>query len=84
MNLDLADALLIAADGHPHGFLKVHSGELVREVEQMAAAGLVDATLGETDTEAYAVINRVSDSGHAFLRAFTQPPQLADLPTAER
>ena len=84
MNLNLAHALLIAADGHPHGFLKVHSADLVREIEQMAAAGLVDASLGKTNAEAYAVINRVTDSGKAFLRAFKQPPQLAELPSAER
>ena len=79
MNLNLAHALLVAADGHPHGFLKVHSTDLVREVEQMAAAGLVDAWLGETDAEAYAVISQVTASGRAFLRAFkVQPPQMAE------
>ncbi len=48
---------------------------MVREVELMAAAGLVDASLGKADTEEYAVINRVTDSGQAFLRAFKNPPQ---------
>ena len=56
MNLDLAHALLVAANGHPQGCLKVHSADLVREVEQMAAAGLVDVSLAETNAEAYAVI----------------------------
>ena len=84
MNLDLAHALLVAADGQPYGFLKVRSTDLVREVELMAAAGLVDASLGDTDADGYAVINRVTDSGQAFLRAFkNQPPQIAELASAE-
>ncbi len=48
VNLNLAHALLVAADGQPYGFLKVRSADLVREVELMAAAGLVDASLGDT------------------------------------
>lgn len=84
MNLNLAHALLVAADGHPQGFLKVHSADLVREVEQMVEAGLVEASLIDKDAEAHAVINRVTDSGQAFLRAFKQPPELAELPSAKR
>jgi hypothetical protein len=84
MNLNLAHALLVAADGQPYGFLKVRSADLVREVELMAEAGLVDASLGSADTEGYAVINRVTDSGQAFVRAFkNQPPQMAELASAE-
>ena len=80
MNLDLAHALLVAADGQPYGFLKVRSADLIHEVELMAAAGLVDASLGNADAEGYAVINRVTDSGQAFLRAFKyQSPQMAEL-----
>jgi DNA-binding MarR family transcriptional regulator len=84
MNLNLAHALLVAADGQPYGFLKVRSADLVREVEQMAAAGLVDASLENADNEAYAVINRVTDSGHSFLRTFkNQAPPLAELVSTE-
>jgi hypothetical protein len=84
VNLDLVHALLVAADGQPYGFLKVRSADLMREVELMAAAGLVDASLADTDTEGYAVINRVTDSGQAFLRAFkNQPPQMAELASAD-
>jgi hypothetical protein len=80
VNLNLAHALLVAADGQPHGFLKVRSADLVREIELMAAAGLVDASFENTDSEAYGVINRVTESGQAFLRAFkNQPPQMAEL-----
>lgn len=84
MNLNLAHALLVAADGQPFGFLKVRSADLIREVELMAAAGLVEASLGNTDAEAYAVINCVTDSGRAFLRAFKdQAPPMAELASAE-
>jgi hypothetical protein len=84
VNLDLVHALLVAADGQPYGFLKVRSADLIREVELMAAAGLIEASLGSTDTEGYAVINRVTDAGQAFLRAFkNQPPQMAELASAE-
>lgn len=84
MNLNVAHALLVAADGQPYGFLKVRSADLVREVELMAAAGLVDASLRNADTEGYAVINRVTDSGQAFLRAFQNPPpQVAELASTD-
>jgi hypothetical protein len=84
VNLNLAHALLVAANGQPYGFLKVRSADLVREVELMAAAGLVEASLENTDTEGYAVINRVTDSGEAFLRAFKhQPPEVAEFASAD-
>ena len=84
MNLNLVQALLVTADGQPYGFLKVRSADLIREVELMAEAGLVEASLGNTDAEAYAVINRVTASGQAFLRAFkNHPPEMAELATAE-
>jgi hypothetical protein len=84
VNLDLVHALLVAADGQPYGFLKVHSVDLIREVELMAAAGLIEASFGSTDTHGYAVINRATDSGQAFLRAFkNQPSQIAELASAD-
>jgi hypothetical protein len=83
LNLDLVHALLVAADGQPYGFLKVRSADLIREIELMAAAGLVEASLGDTNTEGYAVINRVTDSGQAFLRAFKTQPQMAELAFTE-
>jgi hypothetical protein len=46
----------------------------------MASAGLVDATLGNAETVAFAVINRVTNQGHAFLRAFkNQPPPKVEI-----
>jgi hypothetical protein len=84
VNLNLAHALLVAADGQPYGFLKVRSADLVREVELMAAAGLVDVSHDDRATKGYAVINRVTDSGQAFLRAFkNQAPPMARLASAE-
>ena len=76
MNLNLAHSLLVAAEKQPYGFLNVIGADLVHEVELIAAAGLVDASLGNVGTEAaFAVINRVTDSGHDFMRAFkNQPP----------
>jgi hypothetical protein len=80
VNLNLTYALLVAADGQPYGFLKVRSADLVREVEQMAAAGLVEASVENVDTGTYAVINRVTDSGGSFLRAFKHPAPKMEIP----
>jgi hypothetical protein len=88
VNLNLVHTLLAAAEKQPSGFLNVRGADLAHEVELMAAAGLVDASLGSAGTEAFAVINRVTKSGHAFLRAFkNQPPPapeaMAAFPSAE-
>ena len=75
MNPSLVYTLLSAADKRPHGFLNISAPNQVREVELMAGAGLVDASLGRDDAHPFAVINRVTAAGHAFLRAFkTRPP----------
>lgn len=75
VNLNLVHTLLAAAEKQPSGFLNVRGADLAHEVELMTAAGLVDASLGNAGTEAFAVINHVTDAGHAFLRAFkNQPP----------
>lgn len=80
MNLNLAHTLLIAAGEQSSGFLNVRGPDLVREVELMAAAGLVEASLGNAGPDAFAVINRVTDAGHAFLRAFkNQPPPKTEI-----
>ena len=81
MNLNLAHSLLVAAQKQPWGFLNVRGAEPVREVELMASAGLVDASLGSADSGPFAVINRVTKQGHAFLRAFkNQPPPKVEIP----
>ena len=85
VNLNLAYSLLATAEEHPHGFLNVRGADQVREVELMAGAGLVDASLGNAGPEAFAVINRVTEQGRAFLRAFRDqpPPRMPALASAE-
>ncbi|MEY2551664.1 MAG: hypothetical protein QOG12_1808 [Verrucomicrobiota bacterium] len=70
MNLHLVHKLLQAASDQPYGFLKVRGAPLAREVEMMAAAGLIEASGTVHGLETFAVIKRVTDSGHSFLRAF--------------
>ena len=80
MNPNLAHSLLVAVEKQPYGFLNVSGADSVREVELMAAAGLVDASLGNAGTEVFAVINRVTDAGHDFMRALKNrrtPPRMA-------
>ena len=76
MNLNLVHKLLQAANNQPYGFLKVRGTNLAREVEMMAAAGLVEATGTVHGIETFAVIKRVTASGHSFLRAFKDEPPL--------
>jgi hypothetical protein len=75
MNLDLVHKLLKAANAQPYGVLKIRGAQFAREVEMMAAAGLVETARTVRGLETYAVINRVTAAGHSFLRAFKdQPP----------
>lgn len=75
MNLNLVHKLLQAANEQPYGFLKVRGPQLAREVELMAEAGLIESSETVRGLETYAVIKRVTDAGHSFLRAFkTSPP----------
>jgi hypothetical protein len=70
MNLNLVHKILRAANDQPYGFLKVNGRDLAREIELMAAAGLVEASPTVYGLETYAVIKRVTDLGQSFLRAF--------------
>jgi hypothetical protein len=81
MNLHLVHRLLRAANDQPYGFLKVRGASLAREVEMMAAAGLIEATGTVHGLETFAVIKRVTDSGQSFLRAFRHRPPV---PTQKR
>lgn len=74
VNINLVHTLLAAVEEQPSGFLNVHGADHVREVELMATAGLVDASLGNAGSGPFAVINRVTEQGHVFLRAFKNPP----------
>ena len=76
MNLHSVHKLLQAAIDQPYGFLKVCGAPLAREVEMMAAAGLVEASGTVHGLETFAVIKRVTDAGHSFLRAFRDQPPL--------
>jgi hypothetical protein len=83
LNLRLVHALLEAAEEQPYGFLKVCEPELAREVELMASAGLVHASPAQ-DGGGAVTINRVTESGRAFLRAFkNQPLPAKELASAE-
>ena len=73
MNLRLVHKLLQAANNQPYGFLKVRGAQLAREVEMMASAGLVEASTVH-GLETFAVIKKVTDAGHSFLRAFRNRP----------
>jgi hypothetical protein len=77
MNLNLVHKILRAANDQPYGFLKVNGRDLAREIELMAAAGLVEASPTVHGLETYAVIKRVTDLGQSFLRAFKEDRQAA-------
>ena len=81
VNLNLVHELLLAANDQPYGFLKVHGAELTREVEQMAAAGLIEASPTIHGLETYAVIKRLTAAGESFLRAFDKQPLPQKQPT---
>ena len=79
MNLNVVHKILRAASDQPYGFLKVNGRHLAREIELMAAAGLVEASPTVHGLQTYAVIKRVTDSGQSFLRAFKE-----DRPAAKK
>jgi hypothetical protein len=70
VNFILARKLLVAVDQQPHGFLKVRGPESIHEVECLAAAGLVKASINNDSGHSSAVINSITDSGYAFLGGF--------------
>jgi hypothetical protein len=80
MNLSYAHKLLVAANQQRHGFLQIRGRQADREVQLMAEAGLVDATLNDGKDESFTAINRLTDLGHKFLRAFKDSP----IPTGPR
>ena len=74
MNLPYAHKLLAAADGQPHGFIKLRGFQADREVRLMTAAGLIDATFNDGSEGSFTAINRLTASGESFLRAFKDKP----------
>lgn len=79
MNLRLVHTLLTATNEQPYGFLRVRGADLIREVALMADAGLVQASWTEDGEGPVAVINRVTDEGEAFLRAFRNHASVSEL-----
>lgn len=75
MNLNVVHKILRAANDQPYGLLRVNGRHLAREIELMAAAGLVEASPTVHGLQTYAVIKRVTDSGQSFLRAFKEQAQ---------
>jgi hypothetical protein len=70
MNLPYAYDLLVAADGQRHGFIKLRGSDADHEVRLMAEAGLVEATFDDGNEGSFTSINRVTETGQTFLRAF--------------
>jgi DNA-binding HxlR family transcriptional regulator len=68
MNLKLSRDLLAAADEQPHESLQVSGREATREVELLANAGFVEATLQPQGDPPTAVIKQLTDAGRKLLR----------------
>ena len=84
MNLQLVHNLLEAANDQPQGSLKIRGAKLIREVEMMTAAGLVESTGTVHDLETFAVIKRITKAGHTFLRAFKNCPPVPRKRSSDR
>ena len=76
--MSLVHTLLTATNEQPYGFLRVRGADLIREVELMADAGLIEASRTEDGDGPVAVINRVTDEGEAFLRAFGNHARISE------
>jgi hypothetical protein len=70
MNLPYTYQLLTAADTQRHGFIKLRGPQADREVRLMAEAGLVEASFDDGKEGSFTAINRITQAGHTFLRAF--------------
>jgi hypothetical protein len=70
MNLPYTYELLAAADEQRHGFIKLRGIQADHEVRLMAKAGLVKATFNDGKEGSFTSINRVTETGQTFLRAF--------------
>ena len=68
MNLNLTRELLAAADEQPNGVLKVVGFHKAREVELLAKAGFVEASIDSERSNPIAVIQRVTETGEKLLR----------------
>jgi hypothetical protein len=68
MNLNLTRELLAAADEQPDGMLKVVGFDKAHEVELLAKAGFVEASIDAQRSNPVAVIKRVTETGEKLLR----------------
>ncbi len=67
MNLELTRELLVAAEQQPHGQLRVTGHEAAREVELLADAGFVEASVVRAAENPTAVIERLTEAGRKLL-----------------
>lgn len=79
MDLIRVQRLLRAATEQRHGCLRIAGREHDSEIRWLVAAGLVEATLSDDSAAAFTSIDRVTETGYAFLRTFEKPPTLATL-----
>lgn len=70
MNLPYTHQLLTAADAQRHGFIRLRGAPADHEVRLMAQAGLVEASFDDGKEGSFTAINRITETGHTFLRAF--------------
>jgi hypothetical protein len=81
MNLAYVYQLMNSAHEQRH---EVRGSHADREVRLMASAGLVEATLDDGKEGSFTAIDRVTASGHAFLRIFKDVPMPMPIPQFSR
>ena len=74
MNLKLTRELLSAASDQPQGSLQVSGFDAAHEVELLADAGYVEASLDYDAEVPSAVIKRLTDAGEKLLTVLRQTP----------
>jgi hypothetical protein len=74
MNLDLTRELLSAADEQPAGSFRVIGRDAAREVELLANAGFVEASIDDVKGPPTAVITRLTEAGRKLLRVLRESP----------
>ena len=83
MNLIYAHQLMIAAAAPGHRSLKVTDRSDCRQLQRMAATGLIEiSTAGRHDVPEAVSIDRLTELGQEFLRTFVSSVQKAPLPLA--
>jgi hypothetical protein len=68
MNLELTRELLVAAEQQPQGQLRVTGYEAAREVELLADAGFVEASVVPAAENPTAIIERLTEAGQKLLK----------------